>query len=116
MSIPLTWEEKLEAIKALSRDVSLEMRSPGDWFLHTSGLGISDGTLIKMGVGLHGNSPADVVEHAWEELISIDGFDKAIRIERSPEYIPYFYIWNGFMWKDITKSFSLYKGGTVSAY
>ncbi len=102
--IDLTWEQKLAAINALVR-CELYMRKPGDWMLEIPGLGISDGVLVSYGVGLFGSSPEEVVESAWKELLAVDGIKKAIRIEHAPDYKAFYYVWNGFMWKDITDRF-----------
>jgi hypothetical protein len=96
----MNWEQKLDAIQSLagSFDVSLKMRGPGNWYVHT-GLEVGgDGMLAS--VAGNGTTPEEAVNDIWRKytddmkpgrFIVVDSMGKARRQVR----------WNGFTWKDV---------------
>lgn len=95
----LSWEQKLDALNALSR-CELCMRSPGDWYV-TSGFGINEGHVIAGGAG-NGNSPQAAVEAHWEKYGKAT-YDKPVAIFDHDTKAYRSYWWNGYMWREVSK-------------
>lgn len=91
------WQQRFAALKALG-SASLEMRKPGDWYVHLSGAEIKRGAILYSGLTRSkiASCPAEAVDQAFEEFASqvvvIHAMDRARRrLVR----------WNGFMWEDV---------------
>lgn len=91
-----SWEQKILACSALGPQVSLCMRSPGNWYASQSGVVIAD---RHMETGKYGNGPTP-------EAAAIDHFECLTEYQLD-EYVKVSYIgstkrvrWNGFMWMD----------------
>lgn len=99
----MNWEQKLDAITAISHDVSLRMRSPGNWYVSASGVSVSEKCFL---VGAYGNgaTPEEAVLHHWEQWAAVG--------PNNSEH-PYLVIeplfggprrhvfWNGYSWRDL---------------
>jgi hypothetical protein len=94
----MTWEEKFEALQALSKDISLKMRFPGNWYVSQTSVERKRGGFLGGGVG-NGKTPQEAVEDDWKnktelesgEYLVIDAYKPTRRAVE----------WNGFMWQDV---------------
>jgi hypothetical protein len=100
MGVILTWEEKLMVLAAISDDVSLHMRKPGDWYVHT-GLEIGNGQFLE-GPTARSESPQAAVEEAWEQYTHLAPGEFLVihaGSERRREYR-----WNGYAWVEVMRN------------
>lgn len=87
----MTWEQKLEALKALT-PTHLEMRSPGDWYVSAYARFVTDGAFQRSAYG-NGASPEEAVESDWSQLVDVIPSNALIVVGDKRVR------WNGFMWK-----------------
>jgi hypothetical protein len=94
----MTWEQKLEAIQALSSSAQLVMRKSGDWYVHTGVSRGGDGLLAS--IYDNGSTPQEAVENTFAKLINIPS-DRYLVVQdiRGRRH----YRWAGFMWKELAR-------------
>lgn len=97
----MTWEQKLQACKALKEEISLKMRKPGDWYV-SQGIECKDGPFLKSKYG-NGTTPQEAVENHWIELTVLQPDQYLVIGGNKPDRRCV--RWNGFMWEDIDESF-----------
>lgn len=85
----MNWEQKLHALKKLSFNTRLEMRSPGDWYVQAS-MQIPEGQMLRGAYG-EGPTPEAAVEAHWVIYGCGKIFDCSGKQFR----------WNGFMWEEV---------------
>ena len=88
----MTPEQKMLALKALSSDVALRIRSEGDWYISVPGVEIKRACTLQSLSG-NGTSPFAAIEDCWNELAGKTLVVKAFGPERAEHR------WNGFMWE-----------------
>lgn len=96
----MTYEQMMFAMRALSPDVSIRIRKPGDWYVSLPGVHISTGELIGS-CGESGENPERAVINTWyaitilkpNEVLVTNAYD-----DNRKEYR-----WNGFMWETSTR-------------
>lgn len=96
-----TWEQKLDALAALGRDIALKMRKPGDWYVEHVGVEMKESPDAGVLIGAYGNgaTPEEAVEDHWRQLalcespamIVVNAYSGNRRHVR----------WNGYMWQDV---------------
>jgi hypothetical protein len=93
----MTWEQKLQACAALGPPVSLNMRMPGNWYAHQSGVWITN---PHSSTGKYGNgkTPQEAAEDHFKCLTELDHEDECVKVEYCGQ--SRFVTWNGFMWSD----------------
>ncbi len=96
MSAPMTWQQKLAALKALT-STHLEMRSPGDWYVAAYSREVSVGCMLKGRYG-NGETPEAAVDDDWRQIAE-NPEGKIVINAMSPEKRREVR-WNGFMWED----------------
>ncbi len=86
----MTWEQKLQAVQALSPDAHLHMNSPGLWRVVAHVERVEGGMLVSGGGS--GSTPEEAVGAFWN-WIADPKF--VIRVSGGKRYK-----WNGFMWEE----------------
>jgi hypothetical protein len=97
----MDWQVKLATIQALSSSVSLHMRKPEDWYVHSSGLEIKLGATLRSPYG-DGKTPEMAVNALWDQLtgLSEDQYIVLNAYQTNRRAIR----WNGWMWQDVKES------------
>lgn len=90
----MTWEEKIMALRALGGDVSLCMRSPGDWYVSTQ-IEIVYKEIFLRSPTQRAPTPAAAVADAWSEYT---GPETTVKCKER------YSKWNGYMWQDVTEA------------
>lgn len=99
----LTWEEKLLAIKALDLDVSLRMKTPGEWYVSMPGISIKKPSVSESATDPTARStPEEAVEHAFTRITDLLNDDYYLVTYGNDDHRKV--RWNGFMWADISIS------------
>ena len=96
--VGMNWEQKLSAFQALT-DTNVEMRLPGDWFVHSRGLSISsDDSCVLEGKYGNGRTPGEAVEQHWDIFSSVEYPQYCVvDCDGTRQHVR----WNGFMWKNV---------------
>jgi hypothetical protein len=96
----MTWEQKLAALQALTEH-TLQMRSPGDWYVGAS-IEIGGDGLLKGEYG-NGDTPESAVCDHWDRLTNIQAHEYLVvsnPIDFAGNNRRSYHRWNGFMWTD----------------
>jgi hypothetical protein len=93
----MTWEKKFAALKSLAGDfnVSLRMRTPGDWYVDVRGIEVADHNFLTSPTH-SGKTPSDAVERCWKEHTELPTGSYLVKNAMLPERIAF--KWNGYMW------------------
>ena len=95
----MTWEQKFMALKALA-EMSLEMRSPGDWFVPSGGVEVtSDNSATLTGKYGNGPTPQLAVEDHWKQLTELKPGEYLVLHAMLPTRSHH--RWNGYMWESL---------------
>jgi hypothetical protein len=99
----MNWEEKLEAFKGLVGEfnVSLNMRAPGNWYVHTSFLEIGGNGLLSSVAGT-GRTPEMAAENHWREYVTDLPLDHYLVVQLPGRGRRHFR-WQGYMWRELEK-------------
>lgn len=96
MTNEMTWEQKLQALNALTEH-TLKMREPGDWYVCATTEIADNGILIgSYGNGTH---PEEAVRNHWEKYINLKPHQYIVARRGS---VTVYVKWNGFMWSDVS--------------
>lgn len=94
------WEQKLQALNALA-ECNVKMRKPGDWYVcHSAELKTCGAGVLRGEYG-NGASPEEAVNNHWSKLTELPDSDYIV-IGAFTQNRKAF-IWNGFMWQEVTK-------------
>lgn len=93
----MTWEQKFAALGALGGDISLQMRSPGNWYV-TNGFERVEDAFLSGGL-IQEPTPEQAVEKYWEWATQ-DSKYKILFVWGAKKYFQ----WNGYMWRNVTET------------
>jgi hypothetical protein len=98
----ITWEQKFAAIKAVCEygDANLQMRKPGDWYVHAKADLVQYGSIMSGSCGGDGSSPQEAVEAAWGRMTR-PGYHIVVFASNANKrrHVR----WNGFMWEQVAE-------------
>jgi hypothetical protein len=91
----MNWEQKVAALMALSSDVSIRMRAPGNWYISVRGVERKEGAMLSSGC-VSEALPDKAVEAYWEWATD----ERYYLVIRAMGEMRRTVKWNGFMWAD----------------
>lgn len=93
-------DRQFEALKSISRDVTLNMRKPRDWWVHLSGVEIGGDGMLRTS-SADGATPQEAVRNAWQRITRLEPGQYLVLNAAGPNRRQV--RWNGFMWADVTE-------------